>query len=99
MTTDIEPRHLVALLASPDQRVRSASVAALARHGASAEVALRGGQDHPDGAVRDACARLLAELAPSPSWAGAVYDRARAWWRRRPALRPAPRDLPSTSKL
>lgn len=97
MTTDIEPRHLVALLASPDERVRSASVAALARHGASAEVALRAGQDHPDGEVRDACARLLADLAPRPSWAGAAYDRARTWWRRRPALRSAPGEL--TSKL
>gem|GEM_PF-5696117 len=69
MFTTLEPKHLVALLASPEEKVRGAAVAALARLGSGARAALVAGLTHPDAQVRHACAALHAQLEPSAAFA------------------------------
>ncbi len=59
MTGTLEPRHLVALLASTEPRVQHAARSALEAIGPAARSALEGGLTHPDHAVRAACADLL----------------------------------------
>ncbi|PYE51152.1 hypothetical protein [Deinococcus yavapaiensis] len=75
MNAAIEPHHLVALLASPSQRVRVAAIQALRTRGQEALDALRLGSTHDDANVRHACRALLREVTPRSSWRAALRSR------------------------
>lgn len=75
MNAAIEPHHLVALLASPSERVRVAALNALKTQGQEALDALRLGTTHDDANVRRACRTLLRELTPRRSLRAALRER------------------------
>lgn len=85
MSCDFGPEELVALLASPNERVRAQAVKALKSAGALAQAALRAGAAHPSDQVSRQCRELLALLAePGPQ----RPRRSTNFWRRLTAKLP-----------
>lgn len=87
MPGPLEPRHLVALLGSPDGRVREAARTALSALGEAAHEDLRFALASAEPDVRRVCADLLGSARTGPAtptrrrWADALRGLRRAVWR------------------